>query len=146
LETIEGQVRFSMDVWNFFLAFLSQHYNRWKFWCLLVFMSKSTNREGFGLYRHFCPSFPMMKVLIYISIFVQDYQRWNFWSLWPRLHLLATLIMNTNGKSYVTGSLSLSSIWHPDPPHTSSHSLEAILAFCWENRSSCSRRQFLTWD
>jgi len=101
-----------MDVWHFFLAFLGQRqcYQRWKFWFLLAFLSKTINGESFGFYWHFCRS----------------HQRWKCWSFWPRLVLLATLIMNTNGESYVIWSLPLSNLWHPAPPHASSRSPESI--------------------
>jgi len=42
---------------------------------------------------------PAVEVLVFIGIFVQVYQRWKFWSFRPRLLLLATLAMNTNGES-----------------------------------------------
>jgi len=43
----------------------------------------------------------MVKVLVFLGIFGQGFQWQKFWSFWPRLLLLATLAMNTNGQSYL---------------------------------------------
>ena len=78
-----------MDVWHFFLAFLGQRqcYQRWKFWFLLAFLSKTTNGESFGFYWHFRRSLPTVKVLVILATvsftghFDYEYQWWKLCDL-----------------------------------------------------------------
>jgi len=71
---------------------------------LLAFLSKSA----------------MVNILVFNGIYVHVYFQWKFWLFWPRLHLLATLDVNTNNGSYVIRGLLLSNLWHRAPPHASS--------------------------
>jgi len=71
----------------FILAFLSKSTNWETFWFILAFLSKSTNGESCVFYWHFCPSLPTVKVLFifatvsFIGHFGYEYQWWKFCDL-----------------------------------------------------------------